>query len=201
MPETYRSTIVMEKSPEYVHHLKTPERIYEMNSTIKLMVLICDPIRRAVSEYVQSMSNHVRDGKEVHPFEYYAVDPESGELNVDYFTIKRGRYSVYMKPWLGIFKQGQIHIADGDQFRENPLLELKKVESFLGIENYFDESMFTFNKTKGFYCSQIMKNNCLSADKGRPHPTVDSDVMDLLRTFYEPYNNQLFKMINKIYDW
>ena len=190
--------IVVEKSPEYVHDLNTPPRIHDMNSSIKLMVLVCDPVRRAISEYVQHEDNHRRDGKEAHTFEYYAIDEQTGDVK-PYNVVERGRYSVYMKTWLRQFHSDQIYVADGDQFRNNPVEELTNVESFLGLERYFDDSNFSFNEEKGFYC--IAGNKCLGESKGRPHPVISANTLQALKTYYKPYNDQLFKQLGKTYNW
>ena len=189
--------IVVEKSPEYVHDLNTPPRIHDMNSSIKLMVLVCDPVRRAISEYVQREEKRVKEGKERRSFEYYARDADTGKIKPT-SVVERGRYSVYMKPWLHQFSRDQIYVANGDQFRINPVEELKNVESFLELDNYFDDSLFTYNEEKGFYCSL---DECLGETKGRPHPNIGADTIRALRNYYETYNDQLFKMLGKTYEW
>ena len=198
MPESYKSQIVMEKSPEYVHDPDTPIRIHHMNNTIKLMVLVCDPVRRAVSEYVQRADNAVRDGKQVHSFEYFAIDEKSGEANEESNILQRGRFSFYLKQWMPLFTSDQIFIGDGDQLRNDPVPVLKEAETFLGIEKFFDNSLFVFNATKGFYC---MQDKCLGESKGRPHPTIDGKTLAAVKKYYIPHNEELYRMVGKEFDW
>ena len=197
MPASDTSRVVVEKSSEYAYDFNTPQRIREMNSTIKLMVLVCDPVRRAISEFTQWKENSLQNGKVEHPFEDYAIDVNTNKV-LPSNLIQRGCYSVYLKPWLQHFHRRQIFVADGDRFRKNPLPALKKVETFLGLEKYFDESLFTFNANTGFYCPL---GKCLGESKERPHPTIDPNILEAVKNYYQPYNDQLFQMIGKSYNW
>ena len=202
MRETYANQLAIEKSPEYVHDEETPAKIYAINKTMKIILLLCNPVRRAISEYVQSMSS--REPDEVVPFESLALTEDKKEINADYFTIKRGVFANYMKPWIDTFPLNNILIIDGDKLRDNPFDAVKKTESFLGLEEYFTERIFFFDKEKGFYC--FLKEldgdpKCLGESKGRPHPEVDPKVLQMLQDFFKPHNEDLFKMINLRFNW
>ena len=47
--------ITIEKSPEYFEDYHTPERIKAMNSSIKIVIVMRDPITRAVSDYSRTI--------------------------------------------------------------------------------------------------------------------------------------------------
>ena len=49
----------MEKSPAYFVESDVPERVLEMNETIKLLLVLRDPIDRTMSDYLQIMDNKV----------------------------------------------------------------------------------------------------------------------------------------------
>jgi [heparan sulfate]-glucosamine 3-sulfotransferase 5 len=46
MPETFPSQIAIEKSPSYFVTPEVPERIYEMNSSIRLLLIVREPVRK-----------------------------------------------------------------------------------------------------------------------------------------------------------
>ena len=48
------------------------------------------------------------------------------------------------------FKREQIHIVDGDALIENPLPELRKIESFLGLKPNSTKLIFISTSAKGF---------------------------------------------------
>ena len=201
MPLAYGYQNIMEKSPEYVHDEKTPARIYKMNKTMKLILLLCDPVRRAVSEYVQGQMK--REPENRRAFEDLAIWENSTVVNNNFYTIKRGRYSYYLKHWFEVFPLHRIHIVDGDKFRENPLPQMKAVENYLGLKSYFNDETFFFDKEKGFYCYKIDGNvtRCLGESKGRPHPQININVLNQVRNYFQPFNEELYKMIGRTFNW
>lgn len=53
MPYSLENQITVEKTPNYFVDWEVPERIYNFNSSIKLILIVRNPIDRAVSDYVQ----------------------------------------------------------------------------------------------------------------------------------------------------
>ena len=47
--------ITIEKSPDYFEHAQTPERIRAMNSSIKIVIVLREPIKRAMSDYARTI--------------------------------------------------------------------------------------------------------------------------------------------------
>lgn len=54
MPPTLEGQITMEKTPSYWVTRSAPRRVYAMNPSIKLLVVVRDPVTRAISDYTQS---------------------------------------------------------------------------------------------------------------------------------------------------
>jgi len=53
MPETYEGQLTMEKTPSYFVTKSVPARLYNMSSNLRLIVVVRDPVTRAVSDYTQ----------------------------------------------------------------------------------------------------------------------------------------------------
>jgi hypothetical protein len=53
MPLVAEGQLTVEKSPSYFISKKTPKRIFEMNSRIKLILAVRDPVERALSGFLQ----------------------------------------------------------------------------------------------------------------------------------------------------
>ena len=53
MPEISPNQISIEKSPSYFVTPEVPERVYGMNSTIKLLLIVREPVTRVISDYTQ----------------------------------------------------------------------------------------------------------------------------------------------------
>lgn len=56
MPPTIEGQITMEKTPSYFITKEVPKRVHLMNPTVKLLVVVRDPVTRAISDYTQAAS-------------------------------------------------------------------------------------------------------------------------------------------------
>lgn len=57
MPYSFRGQITIEKSPSYFVTPEVPERVRAMNASIRLMIIVRDPVTRAISDYTQLRSH------------------------------------------------------------------------------------------------------------------------------------------------
>lgn len=102
-----------------------------------------------------------------------------------------------------MFSKSQIHIVDGDRLVYDPFPEVQKVEQFLGLSHRITKDNFAYNSTKGFFC---VKHNgteakCLNESKGRPHPTINPQAIQILRSFYAPYNLKFYELAKRDFGW
>lgn len=56
MPKALDGQIVMEKTPRYFVTVETPQRVHAMSQHVKLIVVVRDPVTRAISDYTQIIS-------------------------------------------------------------------------------------------------------------------------------------------------
>lgn len=202
MPYSLSNQLTLEKTPAYFTDLMTPERIYRMNSSIKLLLIIREPVTRLVSDYTQLKSGKLERNKKVYALEELVVDA-NGEVDMDYKPVQRSMYYHYYVNWLEFFSRDQIYIANGDTLISNPYRELYTIESFLNLRHKIPSDAFYFNASKGFFCvkAEDLHSPCLSETKGRPHPKVDPAVLETLYDFYRPRNKLFFDLANKTFDW
>uniref|UniRef100_T1E5H6 Sulfotransferase n=1 Tax=Crotalus horridus TaxID=35024 RepID=T1E5H6_CROHD len=200
MPFSYENQITIEKTPGYFTSPQAPERIHDMNSSIKLLLILRDPTERVISDYTQVYYNRLENHKSVQPFEDIVI--KNGALNTKYKAIQRSLYDIHMGRWLKYFHLDQIHIVDGNTLIRDPLPELQKVERFLNLPSKILSSNFYFNQTKGFYCIRSDgRERCLHESKGRPHPVVNSTVLEQLYSYFREHNEKFYRMINHSFDW
>uniref|UniRef100_A0A672VAN7 Sulfotransferase n=2 Tax=Strigops habroptila TaxID=2489341 RepID=A0A672VAN7_STRHB len=200
MPFSYGNQITIEKTPGYFTSPQAPGRIHDMNSSIKLLLILRDPTERVISDYTQVYYNRVESHKPVQLFEDIVI--KNGALNTKYKAIQRSLYDVHMEKWLKHFSLDQIHIVDGNTLIKDPLPELQKVERFLNLPSQIMSSNFYFNQTKGFYCIRSDgRERCLHESKGRPHPLVNSTVLEQLYSYFREHNAKFYRMVNHSFDW
>lgn len=202
LPFSEEGQLTIERTPMYVVYNKVPERIYKMNSSIKLILVVKEPLKRAVSEYVHNCADSAKYCEKT--FEQYAILPDTGEVNTGYKPLTKSIYYRHMPRWYKYFSQDQIFIVDGDDLVVNPLRELKKLEIFLGVKPELTKKNLYFNEEKGFYCMRRGDNDipkCLGKNKGRPHPSIRPEVAAKIHDFFRPWNEKFFQQTGLRFSW
>lgn len=208
MPRSYQNQITMEKSPRYFVTSRVPMRVYRMSPKMKIILILRDPVKRAISDYVhmKTRKKHALIKGDIETILWR----NKTEFNYKARFIQGGLYSVFLKRWLLYFPRDQIHIVNGDKLIADPGGELRKVQKFLKIDLLMDRKDFVFNTTKRFYC---LKNRpdldpdikqeivCLGPSKGREHPTISERTLRAMQDFYRPYNQELYKIVGTDFGW
>lgn len=135
-----------------------------MNATIKLLLIVREPVTRAISDYTQ-LRSHAATAALPQPsivskyvqteavivcitywnstitmwkiysncrsFEELAVLP-NGTVNESYRPLAISMYHLHLHRWLEVFPREQLMIVNGDQLIDDPLSQLKRIETFLG---------------------------------------------------------------------
>ncbi|KAK6990074.1 heparan sulfate glucosamine 3-O-sulfotransferase 1 [Biomphalaria glabrata] len=203
MPLSYSNQVTLEKSPDYFECVQCPPRVLSMNSSVKLLLLLRDPVERLISQYMQLMDKYV--GTQTMPlFEHWVREPSTGEINVKVPSVRVSIYADHVKNWLSHFPRKQILIIDSKMLTKNPVSEMNKVESFLGLKPYLSKDDIYFNESKGFHCMRLRatgKTRCLGATKGRPHIKVEKETLSTLYAFYNPHNERLKNILGFRMSW
>lgn len=204
MPASLTHQITIEKSPSYFIRPEVPERVYRMSKTVKLLVIVRDPTRRAISDYTQSLERKPDNP----PFEEMVMDAD-GKIDEDWSKLEIGRYAKHLARWLKYFPLHQIHFVSGEELIKRPAKEVQLVERFLKLKPFITEDNFFFNESKGFPCfvgkitenGSVKKSHCMGETKGRKHPDVQEDVLERLREFFRPLNGKFYSMVGRNFNW
>ncbi|CAG9763133.1 unnamed protein product [Ceutorhynchus assimilis] len=203
MPPTLEGQLTIEKTPSYFITKEAPRRVQMMNPSTKLLVVVRDPVTRAISDYTQAKSKKL----DMKPFEELVfVNGTVGSIvDTSWGPIKLGLYYKYLSRWLKFFPLSQLLFISGERLITDPAVELKRVQDFLGLKRVVTERHFYFNTTKGFPC--LFKSeghsapHCLGKTKGRNHPYVNPTVWQRLRDFYRPFNMRFYQMTGINFGW
>ncbi|XP_060081697.1 heparan sulfate glucosamine 3-O-sulfotransferase 1-like [Ylistrum balloti] len=207
LPMALPGQLTMEKTSNYFHNKKTINRIYNMSSNIKLIVVVREPIERSVSDYLQrKLKVSDKDDVTYPAFEEFVIDQDTGEVDGSEKIITPSIYHKHVVKWLKYFPLENMHFVDGGNLILHPYEEVKKVERFLGIPHCLTQDKFVFSSTKGFYCVKKNKGHreetkCLPETKGRPHPPIDPEVMQKLKIFFKPLNQRFYRAIGRSFNW
>ncbi|XP_032896794.1 heparan sulfate glucosamine 3-O-sulfotransferase 4-like [Amblyraja radiata] len=202
MPKTLDGQLTMEKTPSYFVTREAPKRIFSMAKVTKLVVVVRNPVTRAISDYTQTLSKK----PEIPTFEVLAFKNRTlGLIDASWSAIRIGIYALHLENWLQFFPLSQIHFVSGERLIIDPAGEMGKVQDFLGLKRIVTDKHFYFNKTKGFPCLKKPEDSslprCLGKSKGRTHPKIDPDVIHRLRKFYRPFNVMFHQITGEDFDW
>ncbi len=213
MPLSFPHEITIEKSPRYLTTRQAPKRVFQMSPNMKLLVILRDPTNRAISDFVH-MKTRKKRFQISESLESLIFNNNNSKtewpINKTYAFIQNGLYSLHLKNWLKYFPRRNFHFVNGDEMITNPGKELLKVQEFLRLEPLVDEQNFVYNATKRFFCvyktlqdrrEKSQNSICLGKSKGRKHPSVSEKTLQVMREFYRPYNEELYRMTGINFGW
>lgn len=151
-----------EATPAYLHYPGTAERIHALVPRVRLIVLLRNPVDRAISHY----HHMVRQGRESLPL-MEALEQEDARLEVErermktdskYFSAaygwhaykRRGKYAEQLKRYWHCFDRSRIFILKSEDFFTRPDQALQETFAFLGLDPSFECSDLTPNNVGGY---------------------------------------------------
>ncbi|XP_047569657.1 heparan sulfate glucosamine 3-O-sulfotransferase 6 [Lutra lutra] len=201
MPRTLEGQITMEKTPSYFVTREAPGRIHGMSPDTKLIVVVRNPVTRAISDYAQTLSKTPG----LPSFRALAFRHGLGPVDTAWSAVRIGLYAQHLDNWLRFFPLSRFLFVSGERLVSDPAGELGRVQDFLGLRRVVTDKHFYFNATKGFPCLKKAQGSgrprCLGKSKGRPHPRVPSAVVQRLRDFYRPFNRKFYQMTGQDFGW
>lgn len=202
MPKTLEGQITMEKTPSYFVTREAPARISAMSRETKLIVVVRDPVTRAISDYTQTLSKK----PDIPSFESLTFkNRTTGLIDTSWSAVQIGIYAKHLDNWLQYFPMEQLLFVSGERLISDPAGELGRVQDFLGLKRIITDKHFYFNQTKGFPCLKkaegSSKPHCLGKTKGRTHPNINPEVVQRLRDFYRPFNLKFYQMTGHDFGW
>ena len=208
MPCSFSYQITVEKSPGYFHNMEAPARIHRMNSSIKLIALVREPVSKTISWFTFWRSLM----KQFHyNLDEYVLKQPSGDINVSCPAVKESIYDEGIRRFMKFFKNSQIKIIEAEYFKRNPYKVLREIEEYLDIEHVIKSDNFVYIEQKGVFCLRQNRESqnvsCYSDRKGRNTTQVKNSIkysnmtLHKLKSFFQPHNDNFFRLINKTFDW
>ncbi|XP_053467797.1 heparan sulfate glucosamine 3-O-sulfotransferase 6-like [Ictalurus furcatus] len=202
MPRTLDGQITMEKTPSYFVTKEAPSRLCAMNCDTKLIVVVRDPVTRAVSDYTQTRTK----SPGLQSFQTLVFKNCSlGVIDTSWSAVRIGMYAQHLENWLQHFPLSSFLFVSGERLVSDPAGEVGRVQDFLGLKRIVSDKHFYFNQTKGFPCLKKPEGSsrprCLGKSKGRTHPHIPTDVLQKLREFYRPLNHKFYQMSGLDFGW
>jgi Sulfotransferase domain len=185
--------ITGEASPYYIFHPHVPQRIYDLCPEVKLIVLLRNPVDRAISHYY----HYIKIELESLSFEEaIASEPErlKGEkekiiANQNYYSyeyqhhsyLTRGIYADQLPAWMKLFPKSQLLILKSEDLYTNPGDTYNSVLEFLGLPSHQLETYEKYNSTE--------------------YQRVGETVYEQLREYFRSPNQRLTQLCDRDFDW
>lgn len=172
-----------EASPTYLDSPETPERMYREFPNMKLIILLRNPVSRAISHYY----HWVRLKKEFRPLdiafaEQLADIPAWDDvIAIRNHYIARGCYVKFLKKWLHFFPREHLLVIPSEQFQDHPSDIVQMIHSFL--------------KVPGKPLENLKYHNAGNYEFNNPILTSQ------LQNFYAPYNQELENVLEQSFPW
>ncbi|MEI6816656.1 MAG: sulfotransferase [Bacteroidota bacterium] len=123
----------------YVHMLPNPKcakRVQEYNGDMRFIVMLRDPIKRAISAYNYAIRNNWEDGG-VSFMEAFRAEPERLKVanpNYDITYFYNGLYYQHLAHWFEYFPQRNFLIIRDSDLRRDSKGVLDSIFDFLGVD-------------------------------------------------------------------
>jgi len=173
-----------EASPSYFDYREAPSRLSNAFPKIKLILLLRNPVDRAVSQYHQwkrlnweNRSMEEAFNSDLEKLTVRKIDVWHKELNY----LARGIYLEFIKEWLQVFPREQLLVLSSEEFYQKPAESTDKVFAFLGLPGHRLPEYETFNAGKYSPISESMRRR--------------------LSDFFRPHNQRLEECLDMKFNW
>jgi hypothetical protein len=203
--------ITLDISPGYLHPAeKTAGRIHAFNPDMRLIATLRDPVSRAYSAWQMYRRFYQRDKdwffkwmdgyspgnqRKIYvareTFGQSFLDDVRFELewlqknrSVEMLMLDHGLYAQQLEYFYQLFPREQLLIICNEEMRRDTPAALAEIETHLRIAHHDWHNSDTSPHFEGNYTDKIT-----SAER------------DLLSEYYKPYNEKLFLLLNRRFDW
>jgi hypothetical protein len=179
-----------ESSPSYLSHPNTPARVARAIPGARLLVLLRDPALRAASHWAWCLRQcgETRSFRDAVEAEIGPVGDDAG-LRVprdkrvgDPLVVRRGVYQPQLERWRTHFPDDQLKVIVSERWFSDPQGVMDEVCDYLELPRVTE-------------LPRVMRN------RNKPHEPFDEDVIERLREFYRPYNEELASYLGMELGW
>jgi hypothetical protein len=180
-----------EASPLYIFNPLVPARMFELIPKVKIIVVLRNPTERAISQYfhekrlnMETMPIFEALQEEENRLEHVIKNKDFKSHNFVHSTYKsRGMYKGQIERYFNYFPREQILIINSDDLFTNTADTLRQIFKFVGVDTKY--------KVENLQPRNVSSNRT----KVEPH------VYEYLNSYFQPYNEALYKFLGKNYKW
>lgn len=189
------NTVTGEVSPFYLFHPYCPERIAADLPDARFIVLLRNPVRRAVSHYWKQYTTgfETLGIEEAVNAEEERLAPalekiKAGKSNIPkefqkFSYVSRGHYAEQLSRYFNVMDRGRFLVLQSEAFWREPVKYMNRVCEFLKIKP--------------------LGESLKAARRGASKPQYDvpDELIERLTEYYKPLNKQLYELLGEEWDW
>jgi tetratricopeptide (TPR) repeat protein len=177
-----------EATPNYIRFPEVAERIHQLSPQIKLILLLRNPIDRAVSWHYHKINTGLTKAKieeaialEIKQIENFSEEQiiKTAFYNPD--NILSSLYVYKIREWLKFFAKEQLLILKSEDLYEKPNQIVKQVFDFLELSNY-----------------QLPEYPKVNVGSYSP---ISEELRKILAEYFQPYNQKLEEDLGIKFNW
>ncbi|NEP46556.1 MAG: sulfotransferase domain-containing protein, partial [Okeania sp. SIO2H7] len=181
--------ITGEATPTYINSWQTPTRLFSIFPKIKLIIILRNPVDRAISHYYHEVRSKM-ENKSLSEAIYSQLEIlqqmsestlEQAYWNHISYYISYGVYVEFIKKWMAIFPRKQFLILRSEDFYQDPATIMEKVFNFLDLPKHQLKNYQKLNS--GYY------------------PTLPQSIHESLSNYFQPYNQKLEAYLGMKFNW
>lgn len=184
---------VFEASGYYIYHPFALERIAHDMPSVKLVVMLRDPVERAFSAYKHEFARRfesesferaleLEDSRLAGEVDKMRADPRYESLAHRHHSYRhRGHYAEQLERAFRFFSRDQVHIMDSEAFFAEPELEYKRLLAFLELRSFEPASFARYN--------------------ARPGTGLEPATRHMLEEYYRPHDAALASLLGREPRW
>ncbi len=188
-----RQILTGEGSPYYLFHPLVPQRLYESFPQTRLIVLLRNPVDRAISHYYwqvklgyESLSLEAAIAQESERLQGEAekICAEGNYFSFNhqhYSYLSRGIYATQLQRWMQFFPREQFLILKSEDLYWDSEKVVNQVFNFLGVPNY--------------QLSIYEKYNA------NTYPNINPIIRQQLEAYFQPFNQELTQLLGQDWSW
>ncbi|MDJ0555855.1 MAG: sulfotransferase domain-containing protein [Microcoleaceae cyanobacterium MO_207.B10] len=198
--DSEKDFITGEATPDYLLDPYTPHKMFKLLPNVKLIVILRNPVDRAISQYYHNRSIKKRMMEPLSFIKAIEKEPErinneKSKLMLDenyrslfhrkYSYLERGLYIEQLERWMSIFARENFLILKSEDFFKNRDSTLRQVFNFLGLPHHQVTNKTKYNElnSKPFY---------------KP---IGQKIRSDLATYFKPYNQKLEEYLGMKFNW
>ncbi len=173
-----------EASPSYLFSPHVAQRIKDFAPRTKLIVMLRNPVDRAISNYYQNKKTgcHQNSLEETINREISRVGRQTeSQLSYDAGVLSQSLYYYKLKRWMKIFPKNQFLILSSEEFFSDPGTSVRQVCQFLELPNIQNDDYQKYNT--GSY------------------PQASDTIKKQLENFFAIYNQRLEEFLQMDFNW